>query len=362
MIRLDQVVRTLVLSPTLVRVKLWTTDGQVIYSDERRLIGQRFGLDDSGRRAVEGDTTIGEVSDLNEPENVYERSDGQLLEIYRPVHTPAGRELVFEAYSRYNPVLVHSGQIWEQVALITVGSLLLMHVLWVPLSWVLVSRLSQARRQRDVLIERALSASTEERRRIAGALHDGVVQELVATSFVVATSARQADADPQLATRLETAAAGVRASIGALRSLLVDIYPPNLSVAGLSATLADLATAMRTRGMEVYVLEQPGIELDPATQTLFYRVAQECLRNAERHGQATEAMIRIMRQNGRARLEVVDNGTGFDPEASLAHPAEGHFGLQVMRDLAAERGALLAVRSRPGSGTRWVLEVTVDAG
>jgi signal transduction histidine kinase len=250
---------------------------------------------------------------------------------------------------------------WLYISLIAAGSLLLMHMLWVPLSWVLVSRLRQALRQRDLLLDRALSASAEERRRIAGTLHDGVVQDLAATSFVVAGSAQQAHraAQAQLAERLETAAAGVRASIGALRSLLVDIYPPNLRVAGLSATLADLATSLETRGMHVVVAEDADLDLDPPTQTLIYRVAQECLRNADRHGQATNATVRIRRRDDRVRLDVVDDGVGFDAVAMLASPGEGHFGLRVMRDLAAEHGAELAVVSQPGVGTQWRLEVSV---
>jgi signal transduction histidine kinase len=248
---------------------------------------------------------------------------------------------------------------WLDISLIAVGSLLLMHVLWVPLSWVLVSRLRQARRQRDMLLDRALSASDEERRRIAGTLHDGVVQDLAATSFVVASSAQQAQrADQaQLAGRLETAAAGVRASIGALRSLLVDIYPPNLSVAGLSATLADLASSLEGRGMQVVVAEDPELDLDPATQSLIYRIAQECLRNAGRHAQASHATVRISRHDDIVRLDVADNGIGFDPAATLDNLPESHFGLRVMRDLAIEHNARLAVRSRIGAGTQWRLEV-----
>jgi signal transduction histidine kinase len=306
-------------------------------------------------------STIGAIVDPTAPQNVDESARGKVLEIYRPVRTPSGQPLLFETDSRYDAVIAHSGQMWLDISLIAVGSLLLMHMLWVPLSWVLVSRLRQARRQRDLLLDRALSASAEERRRIAGTLHDGVVQDLAATSFVVAGSAQQAHraAQIQLAQRLETAAAGVRASIGALRSLLVDIYPPNLRVAGLSATLADLATSLETRGMHVVVAEDADLDLDPTTQTLIYRVAQECLRNADRHGQATNATVRIRRRDDRVRLDVVDDGVGFDAAATLASPGEGHFGLRVMRDLAAEHGAELAVASLPGVGTQWRLEVSV---
>jgi signal transduction histidine kinase len=359
--QVDRVIRAQVLSSTVIRVNLWSPDGRVVYSDDASLIGQRFNLDDRARQALQTRSAIGAVVDPTAPQNIDEPADGQLLEIYRPVRTPSGQALLFEADSRYNAVTARSGQMWIDISLIAVGSLLLMHVLWVPLSWVLVNRLRQAGRQRDLLLDRALSASTEERRRIAGTLHDGVVQDLAATSFVVAGSAQQAHraAQTQLAARLETAAAGVRASIGALRSLLVDIYPPNLRVAGLSATLADLANSLETRGMHVTVAEDPDLDLDPPTQTLIYRVAQECLRNADRHGQASHATVRIRRRDGRVRLDVVDDGVGFDPAATLNRPGEGHFGLRVMRDLAAEHGAELSVASQPGIGTQWRLEVDV---
>jgi len=361
--RLDTVVHTLVLSSNVVRVKLWTPDGRIVYSDEERLIGRRFALDESAQRAFETRTTVGELSDLTGAENIYEQANGSLLEVYRPVHTPSGQPLLFEVYTRYGPISAHSGQMWAKIALIIVGSLLLMHVLWVPLSWVLVNRLRHARRQRDLFLDRAMSASDEERRRIAGTLHDGVVQELAATSFVVAGSAQEAERanQTQLAERLETAAAGVRASIGALRSLLVDIYPPNLGVAGLSATLSDLATALHTRGMRVLVAEDADLDLDPGTQTLIYRVAQECLRNADRHAQATHANVRISRREDHIRLEVTDNGVGFDPERTLGAPNEGHFGLRVMCDLVNEAGARMAVRTAPGAGTHWLLEVRPHA-
>ena len=106
------------------------------------------------------------LTDLTEPENRYERGGDPMLEVYRPVRTPSGQELLFETYFRYDTVRASSQAMWFNIALITVGSLLLMHVLWVPLSWALVGRLRQARRQRDLLLDRALEASHEERRRM----------------------------------------------------------------------------------------------------------------------------------------------------------------------------------------------------
>ena len=89
-------------------------------------------------------------------------------------------------------------------------------------------------------------------------------------------------------------------------------------------------------------------------------MAQECLRNAGRHSRAENIDVDLARVGDDIRLEVLDDGVGFDPRAVLDEPGEGHFGVRVIRDLAADYGALLAVDSRPGAGTRWRLEVPPD--
>src|SRR3954451_2002915 len=89
--RLDRTVRAHVLRDNIVRVKLWTPDGRVIYSDEPRLIGARYPLGEDESDALRGGRVEAEVSDLSRPENRYERSAGKLLEVYLPLRGPNGR-------------------------------------------------------------------------------------------------------------------------------------------------------------------------------------------------------------------------------------------------------------------------------
>jgi signal transduction histidine kinase len=101
------------------------------------------------------------------------------------------------------------------------------------------------------------------------------------------------------------------------------------------------------------------LELPEATEALVFRVAQECLRNAARHADAGSVEVRLTAAgDGRPLvLEVEDDGSGFDAAAVLAEPPEGHVGVRVMADVAASSGATLLVRSAPGAGTCWRLEV-----
>jgi signal transduction histidine kinase len=240
------------------------------------------------------------VSDLQRPENQFERGHGKLLEVYRPVWTPSGQPLLFETYSPYREVTRRTGELWRGFAGITISSLLLLVILLLPIVWRLLNRINRAQTQRELLLRRAVDASEEERRRIAGTLHDGAVQELAGTSFTVAGAAENAAAmgQPELAAKLTTAAGAVRASIRGLRSLLVDIYPPGLTNAGLVPALTDLAGGLEARSIAAHLVldEDAAARLGADEQQLVFRVARECLRNAARHADAHNVGVRLFRR------------------------------------------------------------------
>lgn len=356
---MDAAVRDHVLGASIVRVKIWDRSGRIVYSDDERLIGQSFELEEEELDAIDSGKVKAEVSDLSAPENRYEKANGTLLEVYRPITLPSGDRLLFEVYFRYDEVNQRGDQLLAGFAVVTVGVIVLLIALLLPVLWRLLDRLRLARSQREVLLQKAVDASADERRRIAGTLHDGVVQELAAGAFAIAGAAERASTldDVTLAQDLRLAAGTVRGSIGGLRSLLVDIYPPTLATAGLSAAINDLAGSLRSRGVTVQVAIDDDHGLDEAGQQLIYRLAQETLRNVAAHAEASTVDVSLARDRGVVRLEVRDDGVGFEVEAGLRHPADGHFGLRILGDLAADAGAQLFVTSAPGRGTSWRLEV-----
>jgi signal transduction histidine kinase len=360
--RLDTIVRKQVLSETLVRVKLWTRDGRIVYSDEPRLVNEVYALDASEVEAMRAATSFADVTNLSAPENRYEHDAGKLIEVYYPVFTSSGAEVLFETYLKYDEVVTRSEQMLSTYASIAIGALLLILMVQMPVSWTMIVRLRRGQQQRHQLLAKSLTAGAEERRRIAGALHDGVVQDLAAVSFVVAGSADQARGVGQgpLGRQLDVVADTLRSNIRALRSLLVDIYPPSLRSAGLPAALSDLAATLATPGVRITISTEPNLAVGQQIEALLYGVAQECLRNAVRHAQASAVAVEIVRIRDTVRLEVSDDGVGFHVPSVVNGPADGHFGLRVICDMAADMGAMLAVDSRPGGGTRWLLEVHVD--
>src|ERR687889_497678 len=104
---------------------------------------------------------------------------------HRLVRTPGGQPLVMETYWGYSMVDRATAKLWRDFAPVTLASLAALLVLLLPVLWHLLRRLRDAQAQREALLERAVHASTEERRRIAATLHDGVVQDLIGASMAM---------------------------------------------------------------------------------------------------------------------------------------------------------------------------------
>lgn len=350
-----------VLDDSLVRVKIWRRDGQIVYSDEARLIGTSYTLGADERAALDSGLIEAEVSDLSKPENRFERSRGKLLEVYLPIQTPEGDRLLFEAYFRYSAVSASGSRIWRSFAPITLGGLLALELVQIPLAWSLARRLRQRQREREGLLQQALDASDLERRRIASDLHDGVVQDLVGVAFALGGAARRDDLSEGSAELLEQSAADVRVSIKALRSLLVEIYPPNLFDEGLVPALTDLLARTNGKGIVAHLdVDDLSGSFPPSVAGLVYRAAQEALRNVLTHARATTVTVRVSDSDRVAMLEVVDDGVGFDGDQHERRTKEGHFGLQTLTDLVKSAGGQFVVRSSPGAGTTVHVEVPLS--
>ena len=352
----DRMVQERVLGERVVRVKLWARDGRIVYSDEPRLIGTRFPLDAEKLDVLRTGATKASLSDLSGPENRYEREQGDLYEVYLPIRAPDGTPLLFETYQRRSAVASTGRRIWMPFAALLLGSLLLLWLVQVPLAWRLGRRLQRTQAEREALLVRAVEASDDERRRIAADLHDGPVQDLAGISYSLSAAA-QTESSAATRSTLEQAAAGTRDAMRRLRSLLVEIHPPNLRASGLEAALADLLAPLQARGVETELRVDAPLGLDEEAERIVYRAAAEALRNVARHAGANRIAVSVERDEIRVRLVVADDGAGFGPEDRERRREEGHVGLSLLEELAARAGGRLDVRSAPGEGTTLELEL-----
>jgi two-component system NarL family sensor kinase len=361
---LDRIVRQRILSGDVVRVKLWTAAGTVIYSDEPRLIGRRFTLDSAELASIRSGAADAGVSDLTDAENQYERSFGKLLQVYLPVRTPAGVPVLFETYQRYQAITQYQQSVWSSFLPVLVIGLALLFVLQIPLAVGMARRLRTSLAERERLLERAINASEQERRRIARDLHDGVVQRLAAVTFSLSALARRmvmtnggTPPPGSVAPDVAQAAGETRAAMRELRTLIVEIAPPNLHAEGIDNALRDLLEPLSQSGIAVSLDAPHHTALPAATTTLLFRVAQEALRNSGKHAQATHVDVHLLNEGGGVRLEIADDGRGFSPADLDSRRRDGHVGLSLLSDLVADAGGSLHVESHPGGGTRVSVKV-----
>ena len=359
--RLDRMVHERILRGTpIVRVKIWDAGGRIVYSDAPQLIGSVFKLGADELRILRSGETKADASDLTRPENRTERGFKRLVEVYVGIRGPGGRRLLYEDYERSSTISASSRRQWIGLLPALAGALLVLYLIQVPLAYSLARRMRARQREREELLRRAIDASDLERRRIAADLHDGAVQRLAGVSLSLAASARASGneaGDEDTRQAVASAASETRETIRELRTLLVDIYPPTLERSGLLAALNDLLGPLTAAGIAVSLRSSESLKLPADTEALFYRVAQEAIRNARSHGDATEVEIEVARRGRDAVLRVIDNGNGFSPHAADERPQTDHFGLRLMRDLADHAGGKLEVVSSPGNGTSVSLEV-----
>jgi two-component system, NarL family, sensor kinase len=350
--RLDTVVRGQVKSDAIVRVKLWSRAGTILYSDEPRLIGRHFGLNDEEMALFANGRADAEISDLNKPENRFERSDGKLLEAHTAIRTPDGTPVLFEIYQRFGSVSASAARLLRMLALPLVAGLLVLLLFQLPLVASLARRLQRGHSDRERLLTSAIEASTRERRRIASDLHDGVVQDLAGVAFGLAPLAEDAArrGAGEEAGALRDAIARLRAGMREMRTLLVAIHPPSLETTGLEAALHDLLSPLEAEGIATELHVDDGV---PAADALVYRVAREALRNVQTHSGARRVRVEL----SRTRLVVQDDGRGFAPDERERRGQDGHVGLALLESLVREADGRLDVRSRPGEGTTVELEV-----
>ena len=351
--RLDRLVRTSVPRPPVTRVKVWAPDGTIIYSDEPRLIGERYPLGADELESLRTGGIEAELSDLDEPENRFEQSDRKVREVYLGIPTAGGRRLLFETYQRDSAIEATGDRIWRDLAPILIGTLLVVWLLQVPLAASLARRLRRAQDEREALLHQAVRASEDERQRIARDLHDGPVQDLASVSYGLSAAADALRRRPEAAEEeLATAGSQVRQAMRQLRTLLVDLYPDSLHRQGLDGAISDLLARLEARSIATSLEIEPDVSLDPGREALVFRVVQEALRNVLAHAEASSVAVTIACEDGGCRVEVVDDGRGLAPSSPDDRP---RFGLRMLGDLVREHGGTLDVGDAEGGGTRLAL-------
>jgi signal transduction histidine kinase len=207
------------------------------------------------------------------------------------------------------------------------------------------------------------AAALAERTRLARELHDSVSQSLFsmtmhARAAQLAMAQAGLDETGPLGSAIAELAALARGAMAEMRALIFELRPGALAEEGLVAALRKQAAALTAREETVITVKGPEKRLDlgATVEENVYRIASEALRNVVNHAHAGSATVSVTDQTGGLRLEVSDDGAGFDQNCE--HP--GHLGLSTMAERAEAVGAELAISSAPGDGTTVLLSLAHD--
>jgi two-component system NarL family sensor kinase len=208
--------------------------------------------------------------------------------------------------------------------------------------------------QRQRLVAEALTAEERERRQLAQELHDGAIQNLLAARHDLDLVATAAPDGPEA-----RAHGAITDTLAELRGAVADLHPYLLEQAGLAAAIAQAARAAAERGGFELELEVSDGEPGPNDRAVL-RCTSELLANIVRHARARHVSVVLIRNHDSHRVQVRDDGVGFDPIVATATVRAGHIGLASLRERAEALWGAFTLQSAPGTGT--VVTVTIPRG
>jgi PAS domain S-box-containing protein len=217
---------------------------------------------------------------------------------------------------------------------------------------------------RTRLLRRTNAAIEQERNRIARDLHDGPVQGVSAASLsleaaLLMLKSGDVEGTIDVLTELRREIAG---EANALRRLMAGLRPPVLEERGLIPALRDSLMRFGTdQGLQAEFGGQLKSELPADLETLAYRVVQEALANVGKHADASHVSVYVGSDQTQLRIEIEDDGKGFDTANAREFLASGRVGLASMRERVELASGTFAVRSTPGRGTAVMATIPLDA-
>jgi PAS domain S-box-containing protein len=208
-------------------------------------------------------------------------------------------------------------------------------------------------RTHEEFARRLLEAQEQERKRLAGELHDSLGQNLLLVKNRAQLALAAAASSPEMRRQIEGIGELVTQAIAEVRQISHDLRPYQLDQLGLTRALEVMIdTAAQSSGIAFErKLDCADDVLSGEAATHLYRVAQECLNNILKHSQARRVQIGLERDVHHVRLRIQDNGAGFDASARAGTTPAAGFGLKNIAERVRILGGSFKIDSRPGTGT-----------
>lgn len=223
-----------------------------------------------------------------------------------------------------------------------------------------VTRERQLQENLRTYVDQITRAHEEERKRIARDLHDDTIQALVVLSQRIEKLVSGEPGLTETMTQLEDIQKEVDEVQSGIRRFLQDLRPPTLEYLGLLPALRELVSQLGQQADVSAKLIVTGTErhFTPEDELLIYRIIQEGLRNIWKHAEAKKVEVTIDFDKTKATLAIRDDGKGFDVEEDAGFVQAGKIGLAGMQERVRLLDGNLTIHSKPGQGTKVILEIS----
>lgn len=376
------------LAERIVSFKIWGPGGRVLFSTREGVEGQSFAVTNDLAAAWQGEVRA-ELSELDDPENAAERSLGsRLLEIYSPIRASGSDEIiaVAEFYATADELkanLMHTRVYsWLVVAAVTLSMFAALFTIVRGGSQTIERQQRELRARVDELSlllrhnaelhkrvrsanDRALAINERFLRRVSAELHDGPAQALGFTLLRLDAIKHAIGGDGRVALDhavkdIDSIRGALEEALGEIRNLSSGLAMPELDNMTLQQSVERLLRVHERRsGTQVEAVFDDLPESLPLPIKIgVYRLVQEALNNASRHGGGAGQRVELGADSEQITVCVSDTGPGFDP-ADMALES-GHLGLAGMRERVESLGGSFTVESSPGQGTRVIAVLPIQ--
>ncbi|NKL00825.1 sensor histidine kinase [Rhizobium leguminosarum bv. viciae] len=382
---LDETLGQGALGKRLVSFKLWRSDGTILYSNEKELVGRTFAVSDKLQRAFAG-SLVARYQIASDPESDKERALGKpLMEIYNPVLQPWSGQAVavlefYETAEGLGDSLAHARlRSWGAVAALTATFFLVLSVLVfrgsrtieaqrqdlkervTELSALLVENRGLQRRLQRAS-QRAAALNETYLRSIGADLHDGPAQHIAYASLRLDSDVLiNASTQPEAR---EKELAWIRSSLAEamteIRNICRGLVLPHIEKSSITEIVTRVVEAHqhKTETPVETVIDEDGPEPPPAVKICIYRFIQEALNNAYRHGGGVQQAVKAVSRDGHVRVEVSDHGDGFDP--TEVRPTS--LGLVGLRERVDSLGGSFDIKTGEGGTTVTMIFEPMEVG
>lgn len=210
--------------------------------------------------------------------------------------------------------------------------------------------------QERKLLSRLLELNDRDRQLIAYEIHDGIVQDMSGSLMFAESGLRQcSEGDMEGIEDLEKGTRLLRTCISEARLIIDGLRPPVLEEAGVVAAIDNLVEEMSYTS-PVQIAFEHNISfhrIAPTLEMAIYRIVQESLNNVSQHSESKSAQVKLLQQESMIAIEIIDQGTGFDP----AVVKKRRYGLEGIKERARLLEGLSSIESTLGKGTRIYVEL-----